>query len=69
VLQSEKGEESIRNDRLIVVPREAHREQAFKDASRLPKQLRQEIEKFFVATDELENKQLKLQGWKGPRSG
>ena len=32
----------------------------------LPKQVRQEIEKFFVATDELEAKTLKFLGWKGP---
>jgi len=35
----------------------------------LPKQVRQEIEKFFVATDELEEKQLKFLGWKSPKTG
>jgi len=34
----------------------------------LPKQVRQEIEKFFVATDELEDKQLKFLGWKSPKA-
>jgi inorganic pyrophosphatase len=33
----------------------------------MPKQVRQEIEKFFVATDELEAKKLKFLGWKGPK--
>jgi hypothetical protein len=39
------------------------------DARDLPKQIREEIEKFFVATDELENKELKFLGWKGPKGG
>jgi inorganic pyrophosphatase len=69
VLQSEKGEKGIRNDRLIAVPRDSHREKADKDARDLPKQMRQEIEKFFVATDELEAKVLKFLGWKGPKAG
>jgi inorganic pyrophosphatase len=69
VLQSEKGEKGIRNDRLIAVPRDSHREKADKDARDLPKQMRQEIEKFFVATDELEAKVLKFLGWKGPKVG
>jgi inorganic pyrophosphatase len=69
VLQSEKGKKGIRNDRLIAVPRDSHREKADKDARDLPKQMRQEIEKFFVATDELEAKVLKFLGWKGPKTG
>jgi inorganic pyrophosphatase len=69
VLQSEKGKKAIRNDRLIAVPRDSHREQADKDARDLPKQVRKEIEKFFVATDELEDKKLKFLGWKGPKTG
>jgi inorganic pyrophosphatase len=69
VLQSEKGKKGIRNDRLIAVPRYSHREKADKDARDLPKQVRQEIEKFFVATDELEAKELKFLGWKGPKTG
>src|SRR2546423_3167266 len=69
VMQSEKGKKAIRNDRLIAVPRDSHREQADKDARELPKQVRAEIEKFFVATDELESKELKFLGWKGPNAG
>src|SRR6187200_1040834 len=33
------------------------------------KPIRNEIEKFFVATDELESKELKFLGWKGPKDG
>src|SRR2546423_15396111 len=69
VLQNEKGKKPIRNDRLIGVPRHSHREKSDKDARDLPKQVRQEIEKFFVATDELEAKTLKFLGWKGPKAG
>ena len=69
VLQSEKGKKGIRNDRLIAVPRDSHREKSEKDARDLPKQVRTEIEKFFVATDELEDKELKFLGWKGPKTG
>jgi len=69
VMQSKEGKKPIRNDRLIAVPRDSHREKSDKDARELPKQVRQEIEKFFVATDELEAKTLKFLGWKGPKVG
>jgi inorganic pyrophosphatase len=69
VLQREKGKKDLRNDRLIAVPRDSHREHADKDARDLPKPVRKEIEKFFVATDELEDKTLKFLGWKGPKTG
>ena len=46
-----------------------NRERNERDASDLPKQVRSEIEKFFVATDELESKELKFLGWKGPKTG
>ena len=67
VLQKEDGKQKIRNDRLIAVPRNSHREKSDNDARNIPKQIREEIEKFFVATDELEDKQLKFLGWKGPK--
>jgi len=69
VVQTEGGKHAIRNDRLIAVPRDSHREQADHDARDLPKQVRMEIQKFFVATDELESKELKFLGWKGPKTG
>jgi inorganic pyrophosphatase len=69
VLQKESGKKQIRNDRLIAVPRDSHREKSEDNARDLPKQVREEIEKFFVATDELEDKELKFLGWKGPKTG
>jgi inorganic pyrophosphatase len=29
--------------------------------------IQEELEKFFIATDELEDKKLKILGWKGPK--
>ena len=52
--QKSKGR-SERNDRLFAVPRRSHSEQALRGA------------KFFIATDELEDKKLKIIGWKGPK--
>ena len=33
----------------------------------LSKPIQQELDKFFIATDELEDKKLKIVGWKGPK--
>jgi inorganic pyrophosphatase len=33
----------------------------------LSKPFREELEKFFIATDELEDKKLDIIGWKGPK--
>jgi inorganic pyrophosphatase len=60
---------SERNDRLVAVPRRSHSEQALKDVRDLTKPIQQELEKFFIATDELEEKKLKIIGWKGPKVG
>jgi inorganic pyrophosphatase len=38
------------------------------DVDDLTKPIREELEKFFVATDELEDKKLKIIGWKGPKA-
>ena len=39
-----------------------------KDVADLSKPIREELEKFFVATDELEIKKLNIIGWKGPKT-
>jgi inorganic pyrophosphatase len=64
--QKSKGK-AERNDRLFAVPRQSHSEQAIRDIRDLSKPIRQELEKFFIATDELEDKKLKIIGWKGPK--
>ena len=56
----------IRNDRVIAVPENSHRERELLGIQELPPALKQELEKFFVATDELEAKTLRFLGWQGP---
>jgi inorganic pyrophosphatase len=65
--QKQKGR-TVRNDRLFAVPRDSHEEKGLKDVRGLSKPLREELEKFFIATDELETKQLRVLGWKGPKA-
>lgn len=64
--QKSKGK-AERNDRLFAVPRRSHSEQALRDVRGLSKPIQQELEKFFIATDELEAKKLEIIGWKGPK--
>ena len=64
--QKSKGK-SERNDRLFAVPRRSHSEQALRDVQDLSRPIQDELEKFFVATDELEDKKLNIIGWKGPK--
>jgi inorganic pyrophosphatase len=68
VEQHSKGKKSKRNDRLFVVPRASHAEKDLSDVRDLTSAMREELVKFFVATDELEDKQLKILGWKGPNA-
>ena len=56
----------IRNDRVIAVPENSHRERELHGIQELPPALKQELEKFFVATDELEAKTLRFLGGQGP---
>src|SRR5258708_13571166 len=56
----------IRNDRVIAVPENSHRERELHGLEGISPEVRAEMEKFFVATDELEAKTLKFLGWKGP---
>jgi inorganic pyrophosphatase len=64
--QKSKGK-AERNDRLFAVPRRSHSEQALRDVRDLSKPIQQELEKFFIATDELDDKKLEIIGWKGPK--
>jgi inorganic pyrophosphatase len=64
--QRRKGK-AERNDRLFAVPRRSHSEQGLRDVGALSKPIQQELEKFFIATDELEDKTLEINGWKGPK--
>jgi inorganic pyrophosphatase len=66
IKQKTKGKVE-RNDRLFAVPRQSHAEQALRDVRDLSKPIQDELEKFFAATDELEDKKLQVVGWKGPK--
>src|SRR5262245_4525880 len=65
VLQTSKGGKE-RNDRVFVVPDRSPFEGDLQDIRRLPARAIDELEKFFEATDALESKKLKFQGWGGP---
>jgi len=68
VEQHNKGKKSKRNDRLFVVPQASHADKDLSDVRDLTSAMREELVKFFIATDELEDKQLKILGWKGPKA-
>ena len=65
VLQTAQGK-SKRNDRIFAIPDRAPFEGDLQDVRHLPKRAIGELEKFFEATDALENKKLKFLGWHGP---
>jgi inorganic pyrophosphatase len=65
-LQKQKGKE-IRNDRVFAVPQKSHRGRDIDEVRDLAPETRTELEKFFVATDELEAKQLTFLGWAGAK--
>jgi inorganic pyrophosphatase len=67
VEQRSDGKKAERNDRIFAVPRGSHAEKDFSDVRELTSAMREELEKFFIATDELEDKRLKILGWKGPK--
>jgi inorganic pyrophosphatase len=67
-IEQKSKKKSERNDRLFAVPRRSHSEQALKDVRDLSRPIQEELEKFFIATDELEDKKLKIIGWKGPKA-
>src|SRR5437763_109763 len=61
------GKQKQRNDRVMAVPVNSHAEEGLRDVRQLSKQVRLELEKFFVATAELQSKTLECLGWRGPK--
>src|SRR5262249_25082041 len=53
--------------RIIAVPTPSRRERELNHVRALPPETRTDLEKFFVATDELEDKELEFEGWIGPK--
>jgi inorganic pyrophosphatase len=66
ILQSAKGKKE-RNDRIFAVPDRSPFEGDLQDIRRLPKRAIDELEKFFEATNALEDKTLEFLGWRGPK--
>jgi inorganic pyrophosphatase len=66
-VEQHDGKERERNDRLFAVPVKSHRQDELDNVDDLPKRLRKELEKFFFAAATLEDKELSLLGWKGPK--
>jgi inorganic pyrophosphatase len=67
-IEQKSRKKTERNDRLFAVPRRSHSEKALRDVGDLTKPIREELEKFFIATDELEDKKLDIIGWKGTKA-
>jgi inorganic pyrophosphatase len=61
--QKASGEKRQRNDRVIFVPADARRFEHVKD---LTKNVRMELEQFFVTITELTDKDVAIDGWEGP---
>jgi inorganic pyrophosphatase len=55
-----------RNDRVFAVPQRSPLETDLQDIRHLPSRAREDLEKFFLATDAIEDKKLKFLGWRGP---
>ena len=68
IRQKSKGT-AERNDRLFAVPRRSHSELGLRDVRELSKPIREELEKFFIATDELEDKKLEDHWLEGTQGG
>ena len=65
VLQIKKGKKE-RNDRIFAVPDRSPFEGDLQDVRRLPARAIDELERFFEATDALEDKKLEFLGWRSP---
>jgi inorganic pyrophosphatase len=61
--QQRDGGPVKRNDRVVVVPVEAHRQNEVHDLDDIPLRVREEIEAFCVASLALTGKQIRLAGW------
>ena len=55
-----------RNDRIFLIPEQTDIEFELTDVRKLSKRAKQDLKKFFEATDALENKKLEFLGWGGP---
>jgi inorganic pyrophosphatase len=64
--QKSKGK-TERNDRVFAVPDGSPLEADLKDIRRLPSRAHDDLEQFFKATNALQDKEIDVLGWRGPR--
>ena len=65
VSQRSKKNGRERNDRVVLVPVSAARLEDLTDPRSLPARLREEIEQFFLSTTFFEQKDARIEGWRG----
>jgi inorganic pyrophosphatase len=65
IMQSSKRRRE-RNDRLFLIPAQSDFEAELQDVRSLSKRMTEELQKFFEATDALDDKKLEFLGWRGP---
>jgi inorganic pyrophosphatase len=63
-----KKRKSVRNDRVIAVPLASHRDRRLEDVSMLAPEVKDELERFFNATNALKKKRCEFRGWHGARA-
>ena len=63
VLQSEPGKKNRRNDRILAIPAEAGHQAPWRDVHDVGEGLKDELQRFFVASVALQDKRLEFLGW------
>jgi inorganic pyrophosphatase len=66
-VQDQEDGETTPNHRFFAVPADARRESEVEDVRELPKRLRKELEQFFISTAALDDKDVEIQDWHGPK--
>jgi inorganic pyrophosphatase len=66
--QAERGEEPVRNDRLVAVAAASREYRAVDSAKQLGKELIQELEQFFIAYNRQYDRRFEVLGVRGPRT-
>ena len=57
-----------RNDRIFLIPVQSDFEFGLRDVRDFTARMKNELQKFFEATDALDDKKLEFLGWRGPRA-